>query len=136
MFCLLGYLKLSATKSLWNVFSNIPYIRRKTNNEWTTLNILSLNHHRVTSSIFTITFEWLARMSWYFQCLWGRKTYIFRRKKELPNWSYSWEKLEIVMPKRHRVTLGEADVAIFIAIAPFESKINTIFGISTKNYIR
>jgi len=38
--------------------------------------------------------------------------YIFERKKELSSQFHYWEKVEIVMPKRHRFTLVQVDIYI------------------------
>ena len=104
------YFKVLATKCLWNVSFDVAHIRRKTKNKHDTLNFLSISHHRVTSSIFTVVFERLIRTSSNFTRFCRKPRHIFQWKNNFPRWSIHQEKLIILWPKRHRVTLVQADI--------------------------
>ena len=73
-------------------------------------NFWSFFRHRVTLGILSLIVFQFIQTKPYFQTLLGRQRSIFRRKNEFSSSYMETEKLIRTWPKRHRVTLVQADI--------------------------
>ena len=81
-------------------------------------NFWSFFRHRVTLGILSLIFLQFIQTKPYFQTLLGRQRSIFRRKNAFSSSYMETEKLIRTWPKRHRVTLVQADMFKIFTIAP------------------